>query len=69
MIALAIAYSCYRIKHGSFWPLGWFDVGFVVIEAIFLLASRDTIAKYYSRGTQLLGTTTPSGITDPEERV
>lgn len=68
LIALAIAYVSYRIKHGGFWPLGWFDVGFVVIEGVFLLASRDTIRKYYARGTQLLGceksvaTHSPSGI-------
>ena len=59
LVALAIAYVCYRIKHGGFWPLGWLDAGFVAIEAIFLLTSRDTLRKYYARGTQLLGSRRP----------
>lgn len=60
LIATAIAYVSYRIRQGGFWPLGWFDVGFVAIEAIFFLASRDTIAKYYSRSQQLLAPTSAS---------
>lgn len=51
--ALFIAYFCYRINHG-FWSFGWLDAGFVVLEAIFLLTSRDTLAKYYRRTQQLL---------------
>lgn len=53
-IALAIAYVSYRFKHGNFWPLGWLDAGFVLLEIIFLLTSRDTLKKYYARSHQLL---------------
>ena len=67
-VALAIAYVSYRAKHGGVPSLGWLDLGFVAIEAIFILASRDTLAKYYKRGSQLLGSTNalpphcPSGM-------
>ena len=54
-VALAIAYVSYRIKHGNFWPLGWLDAGFLAIEAILLLTSRDTLRKYDLRSQQLLG--------------
>ncbi len=53
LIATAIAYGSYRIKHG-FWQLGWMDAGFLVIEAIFWMASRDTLKKYDLRSQQLL---------------
>ncbi len=53
-LATLIAYGSYRIKHGGFWPPGWFDVGFLAIEVIFLLSSRDTLRKYYGRSQQLL---------------
>ena len=68
VVATAIAYLSHRLRNGSLWPLGWNDLGFLLIEAIFLTTSRDTIAKYYARGTQLLGSGTsvpihcPSGI-------
>jgi len=53
-VATAIAYACYRTKLGGLWPLGWLDLGFPLLEAVFLLTSRDTLAKYYVRGQQLL---------------
>ncbi len=53
LVATAIAYLSYRITHLV--PLGWLDVGFVLLEIIFLAASRNTLARYYARGTQLLG--------------
>lgn len=55
LIALAIAYVCYRVRHG-FLPLGSLDAGFVFLEAIFLITSRDTLSKYFSRTKQLLST-------------
>ena len=54
-VATAIAYVSHHIRHGGFWPLGWFDAGFMLIEAIFLTTSRDTLRKYYLRSHQLLG--------------
>lgn len=53
-LSIAIAYACYRIKIGSIWPLGWLDSGFVVLEAVFFITSRDCIRKYYTRSQQLL---------------
>ncbi len=41
LVATAIAYISYRIKHHA--PLSWLDVGFVLLEIIFLTTSRDTI--------------------------
>ncbi len=36
-------------------PNGWTDVGAVVLGLILLVASRDTLRKYYERTAQLLG--------------
>jgi hypothetical protein len=54
LVATALAYICYRVKIGSITPLGWLDLGFIVLELIFYATSRDTIRKYYQRGQQLL---------------
>ena len=54
LVASAVAYTCYRVKLGGMLPLGWLDVGFVVLEVIFFAASRDTLRKYYTRSQQLL---------------
>jgi hypothetical protein len=56
LVATAIAYACYRVKLGGIWPLGRLDLAFVVLELIFLIASRDTLRKYYTRSRQLLAT-------------
>jgi hypothetical protein len=56
LVALGIAYACYRVKLGGWWPLGWLDLAFVVLELIFFVASRDTLSKYYTRSRQLLAT-------------
>lgn len=53
-IAVLIAYVCYRTKIGGHSPLGWIDAGFVALEAIFFVTSRDTLRKYYFRSGQLL---------------
>ena len=53
-VATAIAYTCYRLHLGSLWPLGWPDLGFVGLEAVFFATSRDTLRKYYARTRQLL---------------
>lgn len=52
-IAIAFTYGCYRVK---FWAtgFGWLDVAFVVLEIVFIAASRDTLARYYARSQQLL---------------
>lgn len=60
LVALAIAYAARRWSLG-FWsaPLGWIDLGFVLLEAVFFLGSRDTLRKYILRGEMLLGVTSP----------
>ena len=69
LVATAIAYTCYRVKLGSVWPLGLYDVAFVGLEVVFYLTSRDTLRKYYVRSQQLLAGTsshcppaTPAGL-------
>ena len=53
--ATAIAYGSHRIAHWTAQPT-LIDGGFVLLEAIFFAASRDTLRKYYQRGTLVLGT-------------
>ena len=59
-VASAIAYACYRMNLGGLWPLGWPDLGFALLEAIFFRTSRDTLRKYYNRSQQLLQTNASS---------
>lgn len=54
VVATAIAYGCYRGRLDSWTSLGWQDVIFVILQGIFFATSRDTLAKYYTRGQQLL---------------
>lgn len=53
-VATAVAYACYRVHVGGLWPLGWIDLGVLLLETVFFLTSRDTLAKYYARSEQLL---------------
>ncbi len=53
LVATAIAFASYRITQPA--RFGWVDIGFVLLEFIFLAASRNTLRRYYERGTQLLG--------------
>lgn len=52
-VALAIAYVAFRLKLGIITPV-WSDLGFILLEAVLLLASRDTLRKYFLRSRQLL---------------
>ena len=54
-VAVAIAYVCYRLASGWTTPLGWLDAGAIFLEAVFLVTSRDTLKKYYTRSQQLFG--------------
>src|SRR4051812_37432340 len=47
-LATAVAYACYRARLGV-WAIGWADLGVLVLEAVFLATSRDTLQKYYTR--------------------
>ena len=53
LLATAVAYACYRVRLGGC-AIGWPDLGVLVVEAVFLLTSRDTLRKYYTRTHQLL---------------
>lgn len=67
-VATAIAYACYRIYAGLFGHYGWTDVGVVVLEAIFLSTSRDTLRKYYERGSQVLSANSKLSQATPKEQ-
>lgn len=54
LIATFFAYVCYRIRIGGLWPLGLPDAGFVFLEVVFFVTSRDTLKKYENRSQQLL---------------
>jgi hypothetical protein len=67
-IATAIAYACYRAKLGSLLAVGWLDLGFVLLEAIFFVTSRDTLRKYDARSRQLLASDASSSHRDAIRR-
>ena len=54
VIALAAAYTCYRIGMGAGSPFGLPDLGVLLVEAVFFVTSRDNLRKYYARSQQLL---------------
>lgn len=58
-IAVAIAYGCYRVSLGAAATFGWLDALFIPLEAVFFIASRDTLKKYYARSHQLLRKSQP----------
>ena len=53
-VAIAIAYVFHRIQIGGVLPLGWIDLGILVLEIVFFATSRDNLRKYYARSGQLL---------------
>jgi len=54
VVGMAVAYACYRFRTGGVLPLGWPDLGFALLEAIFFITSRDTLRNYCDRTRQLL---------------
>lgn len=55
LVALALAYPTWRLAtHAS--AFCWADLGFPMIEGVFLAASRDALRNYYRRSATLLGT-------------
>jgi hypothetical protein len=54
LVATAVVELCRRAALGWASPPGWIDLGFVAIEVVFYLASRDILAKYHARTGQLL---------------
>jgi hypothetical protein len=55
LVALALAYPTWRISVGS-GPFRPTDFGFLLVEGVFLAASRDALRRYYRRSAILLGT-------------
>jgi len=55
LVALALAYPTWRINAhaGLLHPM---DFGFLLVEGVFLAASRDALRRYYHRSAILLGT-------------
>lgn len=56
-VAAAFTYAAWLISSGKgIRAAGWANIHFVVLECILLANSRDTLAKFYFRVAQLLGT-------------
>lgn len=53
-VATGIAWICHRITVQPPCHISWIDLGFVLVEVIFFLTSRDTLQKYQKRTQQLL---------------
>jgi len=53
-VATAITWICHRISSQPPCQITWIDPGFVLVEAIFFLTSRDTLRRYFRRTEQLL---------------
>lgn len=58
LVATSFSYGCFRFKNHSL-NLVWLDIAFCLLAAIFFMASRDTLRKYYSRLTQTLSASEP----------
>jgi hypothetical protein len=60
-VAVAFTYSAWLVSDGKgLLAAGWANVPFAVLEIVLFANSRDTLALYYSRVAQLLGTLTIS---------
>lgn len=53
-VATAITWICHRINIQPPCQISWIDPGFLLVEAVFFLTSRDTLKKYHERTQQLL---------------
>lgn len=53
-VATAVAYVSYRLTVVHLLQVGWLDGAVLFLESVFLLTSRDTLRKYYTRSAQLL---------------
>lgn len=58
LVAVVFSYLTRRTSVGS-WsaPIGLLDIAFLCLVVIFLAGSRDSLRKYYTRGSQLFGPT------------
>ncbi len=53
-VATAITWICHRINIQPPCQISWTDPGFLLVETVFFLTSRDTLRKYHQRTQQLL---------------
>ena len=53
-VATAITWICHRISIQPPCQISWIDPGFLLVEVVFFLTSRDTLKKYHQRTQQLL---------------
>lgn len=60
LIALAFAFAARRLSLGLLAPLGWPDIGLLLLGPLFAAGAYDTFRKYYSRLDQLLDASTPT---------
>ncbi len=54
-VALAISFALWRAQVEAGTHTTWADTGFVLIELVFIAASRDALRRYYARAVSLLG--------------
>lgn len=64
LIALPVAWIALRFHLGWMTPIGPLDLAVFALEPIFVVTSRDTLRKYYSRTGQLLAgpTSSPTAV-------
>lgn len=56
VIAGLFAYLMYRMTHRfAVVPIGWIELAFACFEGLFFVASRDTLARFYARLSNVLG--------------
>ena len=61
LIAAAFTYRAHLIADGrQIWRDGWTAFGFVILEIILFIGSRDALQKYYHRAERLLGNSSSS---------
>ena len=57
LVALTFTYVAYQTSNERvFAHFGWPDVAYLVLACVFFVTSRDTLRKYHTRGSKLLGT-------------
>jgi hypothetical protein len=54
LVASFFSYLAWRAAHWNSVAWGWYEFAAICVWALFFYASRDTLAKYYSRSRRLL---------------
>lgn len=68
LVSLAFAYAARRSALGL-WsaPLGWLDLGLLLLALVFFFGSRDTLRKYYQRTARFLENETENREDTPHD--